>query len=522
MRIAKVRVLLVLAALAANVFFVVVRSSQAQASFQVVEATIDDVHRAFKSGGLTARQLVQMYLDRIKAYDQQGPKINCVITINPKALEEADKLDAAFKAGGLVGPLHGIPVLLKDQVDVAGVPTTQGSILLKNFVPVRDAFIVEKMKRAGAIMLAKVTLGELGGGDAYGSLFGATGNPYDPSRTPGGSSGGTGAGIAANFGMVGIGEEGSASIRRPAAWTALVGMRPTPGLVSRSGSTVGGPSIRSQLGPMTRTVTDLAKLLDVIAGYDTEDATTALGVGHIPDTYTQFLDRNGLKGARIGILRESIGVNTTPDSADFKEVESLFDKAVGEMRAAGAQMVPIVIPRLKELMAASDAGSASIHTEDEQNLWFKRNPNSPYKNNAEMRKSPDYSKVYTSPNRPGTFESGKYLASDQLRIIILKVMADHNLDAIVHRSVEHSPTLTKDGLNPPYTNMNGAIRLETILIYPASLTVPAGYTSEGLPFGITFLGRPYSEPHMIKLAYAFEQATHHRKSPKSTPELPRR
>jgi Asp-tRNA(Asn)/Glu-tRNA(Gln) amidotransferase A subunit family amidase len=139
-----------------------------------------------------------------------------------------------------------------------------------------------------------------------------------------------------------------------------------------------------------------------------------------------------------------------------------------------------------------------------------------------MRKSPDYSKVYTSPNRPGTFESGKYLASDQLRIIILKVMADNNLDAIVHRSVEHSPTLTKDGLNPPYTNMNGAIRLETILIYPASLTVPAGYTSQGLPFGVTFLGRPYAEPQIIKLAYAYEQATHHRKAPQTTPELPRR
>ena len=521
MRIGKVRILLVLVVVAANSIFLAVRSSHgAEEPFQVVEATIEDVHRAYESGGLTARQLVQMYLDRIEAYDQQGPKINCVITINPRALEEADKLDAAFKVSGLVGPLHGIPVLLKDMMDVAGLPTTLGSVLLKNFVPVRDAFVVTKLKEAGAIILAKVTLGELGGGDTYGSLFGATRNPYDLLRTAGGSSGGTGAGVAANFGTIGIGQEGSSSIRRPSAWNEIVGMRPTPGLVGRSGSTSGGPGIQGQLGPMTRTVTDLAKLLDVMVGYDSEDASTALGVGHVPETYTQFLDENGLKGARIGILRESIGVNTEPDSEDFKHVEALFDKAVGELRSAGAQVVPIVIPRLKELMAATDAGSSSIHTEDEQNLWFKRNPNSPYKSRDEMRRSPDYSKVYTSPNRPGLAQSGKYLAREQLLIIVLKVMADNNLDAIVHRSVEHSPTLIQDGINPPYTNMKGVIRLNTILIYAAAITVPAGFTSQGLPVGITFLGRPYSEPQMIKLAYAYEQASHHRRPPESTPALP--
>lgn len=256
-----------------------------------------------------------------------------------------------------------------------------------------------------------------------------------------------------------------------------------------------------------------------MVGYDTDDPLTALGVGRVPDTYTQFLDKNGLKGARIGVLHEPIGVNTNPNGEDFKQVEAVFDKAVDELRSAGAHAVPIVIPRLKELMAAADAGSTSIHTEDEQDLWFKRNPNSPYKNNEEMRKSPDYSKVYTSPNRPGLAQSGKYLAREQLMIIFHKVMADHNLDAIVHKSVEHSPVLIKEGITPPYTNMNGAIRLETILIYAAAITVPAGFTPQGLPVGITFMGRPYSEPQMIKLAYAYEQATHHRKPPNSTPAL---
>ena len=217
---------------------------------------------------MTARQLVQMYLDRIDAYDKNGPTINSVININPKALEEADKLDAAMRSG-FVGPLHGIPVVLKDMIDVAGLPTTYGSSIMKNFVPTRDAFVVEKLKKAGAIILAKVTLGEFAGGDTYGSLFGETRNPYDLLRTVGGSSGGTGASVAANFSTIGIGQEGFASISRPAAWNNIVGLRPTPGLVSGGG-----------LGPMTRTVTDLATVLDVIAGYDPESPETALGVGH--------------------------------------------------------------------------------------------------------------------------------------------------------------------------------------------------------------------------------------------------
>ena len=197
-------------------------------AFNVLETTIDDIHSAYKSGQLTARQLVQTYLDRIDAYNKRGPAINAIITLNPNALDEADRLDRAFKTAGPVGPLHGIPIIIKDQADAKGMPTTLGSVLFKDYYPDRDAFVVEKLKNAGAIILAKATLGELGGGDTHGSLFGSTRNPYDPERTAGGSSGGSGASVAANFCTAALGQEGFASIRRPSTWNSIAGMRPTP------------------------------------------------------------------------------------------------------------------------------------------------------------------------------------------------------------------------------------------------------------------------------------------------------
>src|SRR3990172_2556016 len=259
-------------------------------AFNVVETTIADIHAAYQSGRLSARQLVQLYLDRIDAYDKKGPGINALISLNPRALEEADRLDAAFRASGFVGPLHGIPIIMKDQGDVAEMPTTLGSVLFKDHMPGRDAFVVARLKEAGAIVLGKATLGELGGGDTHGSLFGSTRNVYDLERTAGGSSGGSAASVSANFstvavgqeglasirrpaiwnGVVGIvlppgpgwaasvsanfstvavGQEGLASIRRPAIWNGVVGMRPTAGLVSRGGVYAGWPAINGSLGP---------------------------------------------------------------------------------------------------------------------------------------------------------------------------------------------------------------------------------------------------------------------------------
>src|SRR5262245_5789704 len=501
-------------------------------SFNIMEATIDDIHKAYKDGTLTAHQLVQMYLDRIEAYDKNGPKINSVITINPKALEDADKLDAEFKkTGKFVGPLHGIPVLVKDQVDVGGLPTTLGSVVMKDYVPPLDAGAVARAKKAGAIMLAKMTLGEMGGGDTYGSLFGVTRNPYDPERTAGGSSGGPGAAIAANFGTVAIGEEGFASTRRPSTWNSIVGMRPTPGLVTRSGMWAGWPSPVGQLAPMARTVTDMVKLLDAMVGYDSEDPITALGVGHIPDTYTKFLDKDGLKGARIGVLRQTMGDGSEPDSEDFKNVTAMFDKVIAELKAAGATPIEITIPNLNSALAKRSANP----DDDSASVYFARNPNSPFKTEKDMQYHPEYDKIFSrrragarpsaavgaNPNA-GTPQSRYYeyvVARDKLMIDIMKIMADNRLDAIVQKSLEHTTTLIKDGINPPFVNQTGAPHLNTYLIYAASIAVPAGFTDEGLPVGITFFGPAYSEPTMIKLAYAYEQATHHRIPPKTTPAL---
>jgi Asp-tRNA(Asn)/Glu-tRNA(Gln) amidotransferase A subunit family amidase len=360
--------------------------------FRLLEATIEDIHNAYQSGELTSRQLAQLYLDRIEAYDKNGPTINSIITINPHALEEADSLDAVFRDSGFVGPLHGIPVIVKDQADAKDMPTTLGSLLLKDYFPEKDAFVVEKLREAGAIILGKSTLGEWGGGDTYGSLFGVTRNPYALDRTVGGSSGGTGGRISANFATVGVGQEGFASIRRPSTWNSLVGMRTTAGLISRTGVYAGWPSTAGSLGPMTRTVKDLATFLDVLVGYDPEDPLTARAVGNIPDSYTNFLDSDGLRGARLGILRESIGANSEPESEDFRKVSEVFDKAIEELIAAGAEVVdPIVIPNINELLAKRASGPDE---EESFKVFFGRNPNAPFKTREEVIQSPDFAKVF--------------------------------------------------------------------------------------------------------------------------------
>jgi amidase len=493
--------------------------------FHLQEATIQDIQDAYKSGRLTSHQLVQLYLDRIAAYDKQGPSINAIITLNPKALEEADRLDATLKSSGLVGPLHGIPVVLKDQMDAKGMPTTLGSVLFKDYYPDRDAFVAEKLRKAGAIILGKTTLGELGGGDTFGSLFGATRNPFALGRTVGGSSGGSGASLSANFTTVAVGEEGFASIRRPSTWNSVVGMRPTAGLVSRSGMFDGWPELNGSLGPMARTVTDLAKLLDVMVGYDSEDPLTAEGVGHVPGSYQKSLDKGGLKGARIGILRESMGVGSEPGSEDFAKVTVVFDKAVQELKAAGASVVdPIVIPRLKELLAKRAVSVTEM--DDAFKVFFGRSANFPFNSREEMMQAPDFAEVvrYAQERmRVPSDESKHYqylIARDQLMISVLKVMADNKLDAIVYKSMEHQPTLIHDGMNPPYVNTKGAPHLNTFLVFVPVIAVPAGFTSDDLPAGITFMGRPYDEGTLIKLAYAYEQATHRRVPPKTTPPLP--
>ncbi len=528
----KLRKFLAVACLAvSNMAYLPTLSAQKSGGeFQVVETSVDAVHAAMKSGRLTSHQLVQLYLDRIAAYDKSGPTINCIITLNPKAMEEADRLDTEYKKGGFVGPLHGIPILVKDQVDAAGMPTTLGTVVFKDYNPPVDSFVIAKLRKAGAIILGKTTLSEFAGGDTFGSLFGVTRNAYDLERTVGGSSGGSGAALNVNFSTVAVGEEGFASIRRPGAWNSVVSMRPTPGLVSRTGMYDGYPSPVGSLGPMGRTVRDMTELLDVMVGYDPEDPVTALGYGKAPASYTKYLDKDGLKGARIGVIHQVFGDKTQPDSDDFKQVDAVFNKAIAEMEAAGATVIPIEIPDLGKIIATMRAGKPG-EGDESMKLWMSRNPNSPYKTREDVTHSPLISQVIPPskqaqwmPNagKPDPAKYYKFLeVRNDLDMQIAKIMADNKLDAIVHKTDEHTPTLLKDGMNPPYYNQLGVTSLNTFLIYAASMNVPAGFTSGShLPVGITFYGRPYTEPEIIKLAYSFEQATHHRIPPTTTPPLP--
>ena len=488
--------------------------------FPLVEATIADIHAAYRKGTLTARQLVQMYLDRIAAYDKAGPAINSVISLNPKALDEADRLDAAFKTSGPVGPLHGIPVLMKDQADVAGMPTTLGSLLFKDFVPRQDCFVAAKLKSAGVIFLGKATLGELGGGDTHGSLFGSTRNVYDLERTAGGSSGGSGASVSANFCTVAVGQEGFASIRRPSIWNGVAGMRPTMGLVSRSGVYGGWPTINGSLGPMARTVTDLAKLLDGLVGYDPGDPVTAYGFGKAATSYSNALDSGALKNARLGIIREPMGYNSEPNSDDFAKVTEIFDKAVDDLRRAGAEIIdPVVLPGLKELLALR---ARDVQADDDMFEQYFAGGNAPFASRKDAMASPLFAKVSKSAHRrwsnadtPQQYHASM-VARETLMTNMLKLMADHRLDAIVHKAVEHQPTLIKDGTNPPFVDQKGAPHINTFLIFVPSIVVPAGFTADNLPAGITFLGRPYDDAKMIQFAFAYEQATKHRRAPAFT------
>jgi amidase len=500
----------------------------ADAPFEVVEASVDDIHAAMKAGKLTAHQLVQMYLDRIAALDKKGPTINSVISLNPQAMAEADRLDAAYKASGFTGPLHGIPILVKDEIDAAGMATTLGTVVFKDYKPTRDAFPVAQLRKQGAIILGKTTLSEYAAGDTYGSMFGATHNPYALDRTAGGSSGGSGAALAANFSALAMGEETSSSIRRPGAWGALVSMRSTPGLVSRSGMWDGYPSPTAQMGPMGKSVRDVALMLDGMVGYDPEDPVSALGVGKYSGSYTQYLNKDGLKGARIGVLQEPIGTQSDPTLEDYKKVDVVFQKAVAELKAAGATVVdPIVIPDLKALLAKASRDPETANAA--LKIYLGRNPNSPFKSHEDIGKSPVMNKSIPStkadpwlkpPEKTDQVKWAAYLqAREQLTINIAKVMADNKLDAIVLKTVEHQPNLIKDGMNPPYKPTRGLIGLNTFLVYSSVIQVPAGFDADNIPVGMTFLGLAYSEPTLFKLAYSYEQATHHRVPPKSTPAL---
>ena len=487
-------------------------------SFELIDATINDIHNAYANGSLTSVNLVEAYFERIEKIDRNGPKINSIISINPSALDEAKRLDKAYDDSGLIGSLHGIPIVFKDQGDVDNMPTTLGSILFEKYQPRRDCTVAKKLKAAGAIIIAKTTLGELGAGDTHGTLFGSTKNVYHQERTAGGSSGGTGAAVSANLCTAGIGQEGFASIRRPSIWNGICGMRPTAGLVSRHGVYGGWPMINGSLGPMCRSIMDSAKILDVMVGYDEEDPLTARGVGKVPPSYSNLLAEDALEGARLGILRTPMGFNTNPEAEDFKRITDVLDRAVGELGNAGATIVDnIEIPNLNECLATR---TRYIPDEDEAfERWLSHQADAPFHSRSETMASKDWTKL--RPNTRARWESDStaedrdayHMARERLATNMMAVMARHKLDAIVHKAVEHEPTTISSGITPPYVDQAGAPHINTFLIYASSVVVPAGFTSANQPAGITFLGQPYQDHAMLRYAYAYEQLTKHRKIP---------
>ena len=504
------------------------RPAAAAAGFHLLEATIDDIHAALQSRRITCRELVNLYIKRIEAYDKEGPRLNAVQTINSRALEEAERLDAAYASSGPVGSLHCIPVLLKDQVETSDMPTTYGSVIFKDFVPRRDATITTKMKKAGAVILGKTTMGEFAAG-YLGSAFGIVRNPYSPERSPSGSSSGTGAGVAANFATVGIGEDTGGSVRGPAAFNSLVGLRPTVPLVSRFGMMPATPS-QDTLGPIARTVKDAAFLLDVIAGYDPNDPVTAYAAGQVPPTYTAFLSKDGLRGARLGVIREPIDPKTDTASDDYKNVKAVMDKAIADIRNLGAEVIdPVTIPDLKDRVKKGFDDNL-FETEPAIDGYLAKHPNAPVKTLREILVTGKVvpsrsSRLMTNVGRT-TDEAGYLkvlLLREETRQIVLQLMADNRLDALVYATYDHPPALIRpDALtNPSFVDLadpGNNRRLAPILGFPA-MSVPAGFTSDGLPVGIEFMARPFAEPELFKIGYAFEQRTHNRKPPATTPSL---
>ena len=313
--------------------------------FNPAEATVASVHAALTAGRLTCVQLVESYLERIAAFDDKGPALNALITINSKALQTAAEIDGQLRARrGTLRPLECIPVILKDNFNTADMPTTGGSLALAKSLPLQDAFVVTRLRDAGAVILAKANMTEFAlGGSSVSSIGGQTRNPYDLTRTPGGSSGGTGASIAASFAIIGTGSDTGQSIRSPASAQSLVGIRPTRGLLSRRGI-IPASMTQDEVGPITRTVEDAARTLTVMAGYDPEDPITAFGWQRAPTTYTAFLDADGLDGARIGVLLDLFGGEPV-----HQEVNAVVRRATERMGEAGATLVPIRIPNFAEL-----------------------------------------------------------------------------------------------------------------------------------------------------------------------------
>ena len=489
------------------------------ADFELVETTVADVHAAFEETTLTAEGLVEVFLDRIERYDDA---LNATITINEAAMDRARALDARFTSHGLTGPLHGIPVAIKDNHDTADMPTTAGSVRFAEFVPESDAVVVERLREAGAVIVAKANLQELSFGvDSVSSLGGETHNPYALDRRPSGSSGGTAAAVASNLAVVGTGTDTCSSVRSPPAFTNLVGLRPTIGLVSRTGI-VPLSLTQDTAGPITRTVEDAARVLDVLVGFDPADPVTARGADQVPaDGYVAHADPSGLEGARIGVLRDFFGASDPTNSAadTAPAVTATVEAALATMEAAGATVVDdvsLVDPdRLESARVVGD------EFERDFDRYLAERPATPVDSLRELAESGTVAESVERRLLDGdildtdvdTLETNPaYLQSladrEALRTEAIAGLVDADLDAVVYPPSAVLPVEIPE--HQPFSEMRCELAAHTGL--PA-IVVPAGFAGDDIPVGLELLGRPFDEPRLFELAAGYEAAADHRRPP---------
>ena len=486
--------------------------------YDVVEKSISELQAAMTAGEVTSEDLARAYLDRIQAYDQQGPAINAMVYINPNALADARALDEERAAKGARGPLHGIPAIIKDNFDTKDMPTTGGLVALAGSVPPDDAFQVARLREAGAVFLGKANMPDT----AFtfynlSSVGGQSLSPYDVRRAAsGGSSSAAAAALTANFAAFITGSDTCGSIRGPANYNSVVGLRPTHGLSSRDGVMPISHSADAA-GPLARSMRDLAILLDVTMGYDPQDPVTATSIGRVPASYTASLEQGALQGARIGVL--NVYFETPPLEDDYIAVAR---QAVKEMELNGATLVDVTLSDFATLVANANVPFAAEFREDFNAYLAQRN--APIRSLEELLASGLYHANINNAIQ-NTLEGAQtnqdlntplYVSRVQgrqlLKQTLIKAMDDAGLDAIVYPYAKTRPPIV--GTPQPGTNC---------ILSPSSelpaLTVPAGFTADGIPVGIEFLGRPFDEPRLIGLGYAYEQNTNHRRAPLATPPL---
>ncbi|MCC9167286.1 amidase family protein [Pontibacter harenae] len=487
------------------------KSDTATKVFKVEEATIAEIHAAFEQGSCSCEQLVSSYLQRIEKYDQPT-KLNAIVLTNPEALQIARELDEEYKRTKKLRKLHCVPLIVKDNYNTKGLQTTAGSLALKGFEPSEDAYQVHVLKEAGALILAKSNMAEWAFSPmvTISSIAGETLNPYNLEHVPAGSSGGTAAAVAANMGTVGLGTDTGNSIRGPSSHNALVGFRSTLGLTSRHG--IAPLYLRNDVGgPIARTVEDATRILEVIAGYDPADPLTIHSQGKVPDNYLQYLDKNGLKGARIGIFRTLSERNPDP------QVKALFEQAIADLKNLGAEVVdPFEVTNFDSL---SKDQWCSVFQHDINAYLSSLGENVPVKNLQEIVASGKYSPYIEenlkyhlnqndAPEEGGTTCSDAFHDKKRIafREAVVAAMQKYKVDAIVYPTWNNPPA--KVGDFKGYKGDNSQI-IAPHTGLPA-FTVPMGFTYNNLPAGLQFLGGMFDEPTLIKLTYSYEQGTRHR------------